>query len=85
MRTILIRSSLALAVLLSVAAVPAFAQSVMRGKVVDAQGKPVPDAVVLFEARGGNRTPGSSAISRGCWSWGQCPASGSAWSTTAGS
>jgi Flp pilus assembly protein TadD len=55
MRTILIRSTLALAVLLSAAAAPAFAQSVMRGKVVDAQGKPVADAVVLFEAQGVNR------------------------------
>ena len=55
MRTILIRSVLALAVLLSAAAVPALAQSVVRGKVVDAQGKPVPDAVILFEAQGVNR------------------------------
>src|SRR5688572_20116999 len=55
MRTILIRSVLALAVLLSAAAVPALAQSVTRGKVVDAQGKPVPDAVILFEAQGVNR------------------------------
>lgn len=55
MRTILIRSTLALAVLLSAAAAPALAQSVMRGKVVDAQGKPVPDAVILFEAEGVNR------------------------------
>jgi cytochrome c-type biogenesis protein CcmH/NrfG len=55
MRTMLIRSLLALAVLLSAAAVPALAQSVVRGKVVDAQGKPVPDAVILFEAQGVNR------------------------------
>ena len=38
------------AVVLTCAASPLFAQSVMRGKVLDAQGKPVPDAVVLFEA-----------------------------------
>src|SRR5688572_12725549 len=55
MRTTLFRGVLALAVLLTAAAAPAFAQSVMRGKVVDASGKPVPDAVVLFEAQGVNR------------------------------
>jgi tetratricopeptide (TPR) repeat protein len=43
------------AVVLTCAASPLFAQSVMRGKVLDAQGKPVPDAVVLFEAQGVNR------------------------------
>jgi tetratricopeptide (TPR) repeat protein len=55
MRTHLIRGVVALAVLLTVSAVPALAQSVMRGKVVDGQGKPVPDAVVLFEATDANR------------------------------
>ena len=55
MRTHLIRGVMALAVLLAVSAVPALAQSVMRGKVVDGQGKPVPDAVVLFEANDANR------------------------------
>ena len=55
MRTLLLRSLLALAVLVTGAAAPALAQSVMRGKVVDAAGKPVPDAVVLFEAQGVNR------------------------------
>ena len=55
MRTHLIRGVMALAVLLTVSAVPALAQSVMRGKVVDGQGKPVPDAVVLFEANDANR------------------------------
>jgi tetratricopeptide (TPR) repeat protein len=55
MRSFLIRGVLALAVLLSAAVAPALAQSVMRGKVVDAQGKPVPDAVILFEAQGVNR------------------------------
>lgn len=53
MRTNLIRGVLALAVVLL--ASPVFAQSVVRGRVVDAQGKPVPDAVVLFEAEGANR------------------------------
>ena len=55
MRTHLFRGVMALAVLLTVSAVPALAQSVMRGKVVDGQGKPVPDATVLFEATDANR------------------------------
>jgi Flp pilus assembly protein TadD len=55
MPTLLSRAVLALAVLLAASAVPALAQSVVRGKVVDAQGKPVPDAVILFEAQGVNR------------------------------
>jgi tetratricopeptide (TPR) repeat protein len=55
MRTHLFRGAMALAVLLTVSAAPAVAQSVMRGKVVDAQGKPVPDATVLFEATDANR------------------------------
>jgi tetratricopeptide (TPR) repeat protein len=55
MRTHLIRGAMALAVLLTVSVVPALAQSVMRGKVVDGQGKPVPDATVLFEANDANR------------------------------
>jgi tetratricopeptide (TPR) repeat protein len=38
-----------------VSAVPALAQSVVRGKVVDSQGKPVQDATVLFEATDANR------------------------------
>jgi len=55
MRTHLFRGVMALAVLLTVSAVPALAQSVVRGKVTDAQGKPVPDATVLFEATDANR------------------------------
>jgi tetratricopeptide (TPR) repeat protein len=55
MRTHLIRGALALAVLLTVAAVPALAQSVVRGKVVDAQGNAVQDATILFEATDANR------------------------------
>jgi tetratricopeptide (TPR) repeat protein len=55
MRTHLFRGALALAVVLTVSAVPALAQSVVRGKVVDAQGKAVPDATVLFEATDANR------------------------------
>jgi tetratricopeptide (TPR) repeat protein len=54
MRTHLIRAVLSLAVVLAVSA-PAVAQSIVRGKVVDAQGKPVPEADVLFEAQGVNR------------------------------
>jgi len=55
MRTHLFRGVMALAVLVTVSAVPALAQSVVRGKVVDGQGKPVPDATVLFEATDANR------------------------------
>jgi tetratricopeptide (TPR) repeat protein len=55
MRTHLFRGAMALAVLLTVSAVPALAQSVVRGKVVDAQGKAVADATVLFEAADANR------------------------------
>jgi hypothetical protein len=54
MRTHLFRGILALAVFLAVSA-PALAQSVVRGKVNDAQGKPVPDATVVFEAVDANR------------------------------
>ena len=55
MRTHLFRGAMALAVLMTVSAVPALAQSVVRGKVVDAQGKAVADATVLFEATDANR------------------------------
>lgn len=55
MRTHLFRGVMALAVLLTVSAVPALAQSVVRGKVTDATGKPVADATVLFEATDANR------------------------------
>ena len=55
MRTLLFRGVLAIAVLCAVSAAPAWAQSVVRGKVNDAQGKPVPDATVLFEATDANR------------------------------
>jgi tetratricopeptide (TPR) repeat protein len=49
MRTNLIRGVLALAVVLAVSA-PALAQSIVRGKVVDAEGKPVEGAIVTIEA-----------------------------------
>jgi tetratricopeptide (TPR) repeat protein len=55
MRTHLFRGVVAVAMLCTVSVVPALAQSVVRGKVVDAQGKPVPDATILFEATDANR------------------------------
>src|SRR4051812_30870004 len=49
MRTQLFRGALALAVALFVSA-PAFAKSIVRGRVVDQQGKPVANAVVTMES-----------------------------------
>jgi len=54
MPTNLLRGFMALAVLITCAA-PALAQSVVRGRAVDPQGKPVPDAVVLFERQDMNQ------------------------------
>jgi len=54
MRTHLFRGACAVAVVLTLAA-SAFAQSVVRGKVQDAQGKPVDGATIVFEAEGTNR------------------------------
>lgn len=54
MRTYLIRAVLALAVVLAVSG-PAAAQSVIRGKVVDAAGKPVEGATVTIEATEASR------------------------------
>jgi tetratricopeptide (TPR) repeat protein len=54
MRTHLFRGVCAVAMMLVLAA-SAFAQSVVRGKVQDAQGKPVEGATILFEAEGTNR------------------------------
>lgn len=54
MRTYLLRGVLALAVVLAVSG-PAAAQSVVRGKVLDAQGKPVEGATVTIEATEANR------------------------------
>lgn len=54
MRTNLFRAVLALAVVLAVTA-PAAAQSVIRGKVVDAAGQPVEGATVNIEATEANR------------------------------
>ncbi|HVZ21375.1 MAG TPA: tetratricopeptide repeat protein [Vicinamibacterales bacterium] len=50
MRTFLFRGTLALAVLLTLAAAPALAQSIVRGKVVDAQNKPVDGATISIES-----------------------------------
>lgn len=55
MRTNLFRGVVAVAVLCAVSVAPALAQSVVRGKVTDAQGMPVSDATVLFEAVDANR------------------------------
>jgi tetratricopeptide (TPR) repeat protein len=54
MRTYLIRGVLAFFVVLAVSA-PAAAQSVIRGKVLDAAGKPVEGATVTIEATESNR------------------------------
>ena len=50
MRTHLIRPVCFVALLVSLSASPALAQSLTRGKVVDSTGKPVQDAVVTFVA-----------------------------------
>jgi hypothetical protein len=50
----LFRGVCSVAVVLALAA-SAFAQSVVRGKVQDAQGKPVEGATIVFEAEGTNR------------------------------
>jgi tetratricopeptide (TPR) repeat protein len=55
MRTYLLRGVAVVAVLCAVSVTPALAQSVVRGKVTDAQGKPVQDATILFEATDANR------------------------------
>jgi Tfp pilus assembly protein PilF len=55
MRTHLLRGVALLIVLFAVSSSPAVAQSLTRGTVVDEQGQPVPDAIILFEAQGANR------------------------------
>ena len=54
MRTTLFRGALALMVVLTMSVAPALAQSLVKGKVVDAQGNPVDGAVITFEQQGGN-------------------------------
>jgi tetratricopeptide (TPR) repeat protein len=60
----LTRSVLALAVLLTLSA-SALAQSVVRGRVVDGQGKPVEGATVLFEAENANRKTETKTDAKG--------------------
>lgn len=54
MRAHLFRGALTFAALL-ILSTSALAQSVVRGRVTDAQGKPVEGATILFEAEGANR------------------------------
>jgi tetratricopeptide (TPR) repeat protein len=54
MRTYLFRGTCAFVMVLALTA-SAFAQSVVRGRVQDAQGKPVEGATIVFEAEGTNR------------------------------
>lgn len=54
MRTYLIRAILSIAVVLVVSA-PAAAQGLLRGKVVDAAGKPIEGATITIEAADGSR------------------------------
>jgi tetratricopeptide (TPR) repeat protein len=60
----LTRGGLALAILLTLSA-SALAQSVVRGKVVDGQGKPVEGASVVFEAENANRKTETKTDSKG--------------------
>jgi len=54
MRTTLIRAALTVAVVLAMCVAPALAQSVVKGKVVDAQGTPVEGAIITFESQSSN-------------------------------
>ncbi len=65
MRTNLIRGVLALAVLLTISAAPALAQSIVKGKVLDAQNKPVEGATVTFEATEANRKAQTKSDKKG--------------------
>ena len=51
MRSYLIRPVLAALLFVAVASVPAIAQPLVRGRVVDTAGKPVPDATIEFVAK----------------------------------
>jgi tetratricopeptide (TPR) repeat protein len=55
MRTHLLRVVALLTVVFAVSSSSASAQSLTRGRVVDEQGQPIPDAVILFEATEANR------------------------------
>jgi tetratricopeptide (TPR) repeat protein len=65
MRTNLIRSLLATAALVTSIAATAFAQPLVRGKVVDSTGKPVQDAVVEFVAQFVSLTRSAKTDSKG--------------------
>jgi Tfp pilus assembly protein PilF len=54
MRTTLIRAALTVAVVLAMCVAPALAQSVVKGKVVDAQGNAVEGATITFESQSSN-------------------------------
>jgi tetratricopeptide (TPR) repeat protein len=64
MRTHMFRGICTVAVVLTLAA-SAFAQSVVRGKVQDAQGKPVDGATIVFEAEGTNRKMQTNSDKKG--------------------
>jgi len=55
MRTTLIRGTVAMTVVLLMSVAPAFAQSLVKGKVVDASDKPVEGATVTFESQNSNQ------------------------------
>jgi Tfp pilus assembly protein PilF len=65
MRTNLIRGVIALAVLLTISAAPALAQSIVKGKVLDAQNKPIEGATVTFEATDANRKAQTKSDKKG--------------------
>src|SRR3954464_10543071 len=65
MRTNLIRGVLALAVLMTISAAPALAQSIVKGKVLDPQKKPVEGATVTFEATDANRKAQTKSDKKG--------------------
>ena len=65
MRTHLIRAAVAVAMLFAAAAPPAMAQSLVRGRVVDAKGQPVADAVVVFEAQNVKATRNAKSDGKG--------------------
>jgi tetratricopeptide (TPR) repeat protein len=54
MRTTLIRCALTMVVMLAMCVAPALAQSIVKGKVVDAQGNPVEGAIITFESQSSN-------------------------------
>src|SRR5262245_5086941 len=65
MRSYMIRSILAVAVLVTVAAASAVAQPLFRGRVIDATGKPVADATVTFVAQFVSLTRSAKTDSKG--------------------